>query len=119
VIGFLLGLVMTLFTGAHPDHAHDEQAKELSVSARPRRVDRGERTLVTAVITPCVTATKGDVVQFRRGAAVFVEREADAKCRARVKSRVTRLTAFSAFSPEDLDSLPATSNTVRVNVRPG
>jgi hypothetical protein len=123
VIRLVLALAVSLLTvtgvGAHPDHAHDEQAKELTLSAQPKRVDRGERTQVTAVITPCVTATKGDVVQFQRGSALFVQKEADAKCTARVKSRVTRLTAFSAFSPEDLDSLSDTSNTVRVNVRPG
>jgi hypothetical protein len=104
---------------AHPDHAHEEQAKDLSVSAKPRRVDRGERTQVRAVITPCVIATKGDVIQFRRGSAVFAEKPADADCTARAKSRVTRLTAFSAVSPEDLDSLSDTSNVVRVNVRRG
>jgi hypothetical protein len=102
----------------HPDHAHDQQAKELAVSARPRRVDKGDRAQVTAVLTPCVTARRRrDSVPSWR--AVFAEKPVDDKCTATAKSRVRRLTAFSAFSPQDLDSLSATSNTVRVNVRLG
>jgi hypothetical protein len=103
--------------GIHPDHAHQEQPKDLTLRAKPKQVDRGERVRLTSIISPCVTATADDVVQFRRAGGVFAEK-ASIDCRT-VGVRVRRLAAFSAFSPEDLDSLSATSNTVRVSVRQG
>jgi hypothetical protein len=39
VIGAVLALVLALLTGAHPDHAHDEQDKEMdSLSATSNTV---------------------------------------------------------------------------------
>jgi hypothetical protein len=104
--------------GIHPDHAHQEQPKDMTLRAKPKQVDRGERVRLTSIISPCVTATAADVVQFRRAGGVFAEK-ASIECRAVVRVRVRRLSAFSAFSPEDLDSLSDTSNTVRISVRQG
>lgn len=101
--------------GLHPEGGHEEAPKDLTLNAKPRRVDRGDRTRLIAVLSPCEQATADDVVQFRRAGTVFGEKGAS-ECRAVVKVRVRRVTAFSAYSPEDFDSLEATSNTVRVSV---
>jgi CSLREA domain-containing protein len=93
-------------------------AKTLTLKAKPKRVDPGARTRLTAQITPCDATTKNDVVEFRKGSKVLGEKAVDEACSARMKRRMRKRTSFGAFSAEDADSQEATSNRVKVRVKP-
>lgn len=97
-------------------YEHQVQAKELALKAKPRRVERGKRTRLTAIITPCVPETLGDMVEFRRGTKVLAEKALNDLCRAKKGVRVKKRTRFTAFSPADFDSLADASTKVTVKV---
>ena len=90
--------------------------KDLALKAKPKRVEQGKRTRLIATITPCNADTQGDLVQFRKGSKVLAEKASDSSCMARKRVKVRRKTSFRAFSPEDDDSLAATSKKVTVKV---
>lgn len=92
-------------------------AKTLGLTAKPRKVTAGERVRLTATITPCVEETRGDLVQFRRKGKVIGEKVTTDECVARRKVKVKRKTSFDAFSPQDSNSLQASSNKVRIRIK--
>lgn len=92
------------------------QAKSLGLSAKPKRVDTGGRTRLTAVLAPCNAGTQGDVIDFYRGAKKIASKVADSACKAVRKVKMRKTSRFKAVSPADGNSLAATSNTAKVRV---
>jgi len=99
-------------------YEHQVQAKKLALKAKPKRVERGKRTRLTARITPCVPETRGDVVKFRKGKKVVAEKAVNTSCRAKKRVTVKKRTRFRASSPADFDSAADVSKKVKVKVLP-
>ena len=91
----------------------------VELNAKPRRVKKGERTTLTATLTPCDT---GDRAQFQRkdgqawddlGAAKTV----DGECKAKKRVKITRKSVFRAVSKDSGGTTIATSPTVTVKLK--
>ena len=92
--------------------------KSVSLTARPKRVEAGERTRLTATVSPC-QGHEGDLVQFSRRSKRIATKPSNAACVARLRVAVQRTTVFRAVSPQqDADHLAGTSKKVRVRVPP-
>jgi hypothetical protein len=92
------------------------QAKSLTLKAKPKRVERGKRTRLTAVVSPCA-GHEGDVVAFYRGAKKIATKASDGACVAKMKVKMRKTAKFRAVSPQqDPDHLAGTSNIVKVRV---
>jgi hypothetical protein len=91
--------------------------KAVMLKATPKKVDRGERTRLRAVVEPCA-GHEGDVVEFFRKKKRIATKQSNAMCVAKLKVKVTRTTVFRAVSPQqDDDHLKGTSKKVKVRVR--
>jgi len=92
--------------------------KAVSLSAKPKQVDEGERTRLRAVVSPCA-GHEGEVVELYRGAKRIATKATNADCVATKRVRLRRTATFRAVSPQqDDDHLAGTSNKVKVRVRP-
>jgi hypothetical protein len=92
--------------------------KSVTLSARPKKVERGERTRLKATVKPCA-GHEGDLIEFYRGATKIATKPSDAACTARLKVRMKKTARFQAVSPQqDADHLAGTSNKVKVRVLP-
>src|SRR5918996_1320084 len=101
--------------GASPSQP---EQKAVALRARPKRLERGERTRLRAVVTPC-QGHEGDVVQFFRRSKRIATKASNTSCVAKVRVKVTRTVRFQAVSPkQDDDHLAGTSRKVRVRVLP-
>jgi Tol biopolymer transport system component len=95
------------------------RAKAVSLKAKPKVVETGERIRLKAKVTPC-DGHEGDVVEFYRKKKRIAKKPSNDNCVAKVKVRVTSTTRFRAVSPnQDLDHLAGTSKRVKVRVLPG
>ncbi len=95
--------------------------KSLTLGAKPKRVDKGQRTRLTAKLDGC-PAYQGHKIRFQRktplGWKTFATKKASSVCKARVKPKITRKTVFRAKSPKQgVDHLAGTSNKVRVRLK--
>jgi hypothetical protein len=100
----------TLFTG--PGQA--PSPKDVSLKAKPKRVDKGDRTRLTATVSAC---DAGDPVDFFRGGKKVGTKPTNAACVASHRVKVPRTSRFKAVSPADDDGGAGTSNKVKVRVR--
>jgi hypothetical protein len=91
-------------------------SKVISLSAKPRKVDSGRRTTLTAIVSPC-GGRGGDVVEFFRGKRKLAAAITEPSCTARLRVKMRRTAFFQAVSPGDADILGGSSNLVRVRVR--
>jgi List-Bact-rpt repeat protein len=92
--------------------------KSVTLSAKPKKVEKGERTRLTAVVSPCA-GHEGDLVEFYRGAGKIKTKPSNASCTAKVRVRMKKTARFQAVSPkQDDDHLAGTSNKVKVRVLP-
>ena len=92
--------------------------KAVALRAKPKRLERGERTRLRAQVTPC-QGHEGDVVQFFRRSKLISAKVSNASCVATLRVKVRRTTRFQAVSPkQDDDHLAGTSQKVRVRVLP-
>jgi dipeptidyl aminopeptidase/acylaminoacyl peptidase len=91
-------------------------AKKVTLKAKPRAVDAGDRVTLKAKVKPC-DGHEGDVVEFYRKKKRIATKKSNQNCLARLKVKVTRTTKFRAVSPEqDLDHLAGTSKPVKVKI---
>ena len=86
----------------------------MTLGAKPKRVESGERTRLTAVVSPCA-GHEGDLVEFFRGSKQIAEKQSNDSCVAKLRTRVRKTAKYRAVSPmQDADHLAGTSNWVRV-----
>jgi hypothetical protein len=91
--------------------------KLVTLKAKPRTVDPGDRTRLRAKVFPCA-GHEGDVVQFFRKKKKIRTKQSNGSCVAKVKVKVRKTSAFRAVSPQqDDDHLKGTSKKVKVRVR--
>jgi dipeptidyl aminopeptidase/acylaminoacyl peptidase len=91
-------------------------AKTVTLKAKPKRVEQGEKTRLKAKVSPC-EGHEGDVVEFYRKKKRIASKKSNASCVATLKVKVKRTTKFRAVSPEqDVDHLAGTSKPVKVKV---
>jgi DNA-binding beta-propeller fold protein YncE len=91
--------------------------KQIALKAKPKKVEKGKRTRLTATVTPCA-GHEGDEVEFFRKSKLIGEVATDAACNARLKVKVRRTSRYTAVSPrKDWDHLAATSAVVKVKAR--
>jgi hypothetical protein len=91
--------------------------KLVTLKAKPRKVDPGDRTRLRAKVDPCA-GHEGDVVQFFRKKKRIATKQSNGSCVAKVKVKVPRTSVFRAVSPQqDDDHLKGTSKKVKVRVR--
>jgi subtilisin family serine protease len=90
--------------------------KQVTLAARPRRVEKGDRVTLTAVVSPC-QGHEGDIVEFLRRSRKISEKATNGACVAKHRVKVNRTTKFQAISPQqDQDHTAGTSNQVKVRV---
>jgi hypothetical protein len=90
--------------------------KRVTLEAKPLRVERGARTRLVAVVSPCGDHA-GDTIVFKRGDKTIARAASDASCRAVHRVRVWKVSRFRAVSPrQDDDHLAGTSNLVTVRI---
>jgi hypothetical protein len=88
--------------------------KDVTLGAKPKRVESGERTRLKAVVFPCA-GHEGDLVEFFRGSKQIAEKQSNDSCVAKLRTRVRKTAKYRAVSPmQDADHLAGTSNWVRV-----
>jgi hypothetical protein len=93
------------------------QTKTVKLKAKPRKVDRGDRTKLRAKVLPC-PGHEGDVIQFFRKKKKVATKKSNGSCVAKVKVKVKRTSVFRAVSPQqDDDHLTGTSKKEKVRVR--
>jgi hypothetical protein len=90
--------------------------KEVALKARPRKLESGQRTKLTAVASPCPEQA-GDTVEFWRGDTKIGTKVTNASCTASKKVKVTKTSTFQAVAPvQDNDDLGGQSKKVKVRV---
>jgi len=93
------------------------QTKTVKLKAKPRTVDRGDRTRLWAKVIPCA-GHEGDAIRFSRGKRKVATKKSNGSCVAKVKVKVPRTSVFRAVSPkQDDDHLKGTSKKVKVRAR--
>jgi len=90
--------------------------KKVSLKAKPKTVDQGEKVRLKARVKPC-DGHEGDVVEFYRKKKRIAKKKSNDNCVAKLKVKATRTTKFRAISPvQDLDHLAGMSKPVKVRV---
>ena len=90
--------------------------KLVTLKAKPKRVEEGEKTRLKARVTPCA-GHEGDVVEFYRKRKRIATKASNDACVAKLRTIVKRTTRFRALSPEqDGDHLAGVSKPVKVKV---
>lgn len=93
--------------------------KFVSLKAKPRKVESGEKTRLTARVSPCA-GHEGDLVDFYRKSKKIATKASNADCVAKHKVKVKATTRFRAVSPaQDLDHAEGVSKKVKVRVVAG
>jgi len=91
--------------------------KAVKLKAKPRKLDRGERTRLKARVSPCV-GHEGDAVEFFRGKKKIATKRTNGSCVATKKVRIRKTSVFRAVSPkQDEDHSTGTSAKVKVRTR--
>lgn len=102
-----------------PPPASTPTAKSVILKAQPKKVEKGDKTKLTVVVSPCA-GHEGDTVDIYRGSAKIATKATDGACTAVHKVKMKKTATFKAVSPvQDADHLEGTSNTVKVKVNPG
>ncbi len=96
--------------------AYEWAPKQVALKARPKRVEEGKKTKLTATVMPCA-GQEGDIVQFLRGTKVVAEKATDEACTVSRRLKVKRTSRFRARSPADDAHPEVTSNKVKVRVK--
>jgi hypothetical protein len=93
------------------------QPKQVALRAKPKKVKKGGRARLTAVVSPC-TGHQGHSIDLYRGSAKIATKASDGACTATFRVRMRKTARFTAISPQqDADHLAGTSNRVKVRVR--
>jgi hypothetical protein len=88
--------------------------KGVALKAKPKKVDQGDKTRLTATVSVC---DAGDPVDFFRGSKKVRTKPTNAACVATHRVAVPRTSKFKAVSTADDDGGTGTSNQVKVKVR--
>ena len=92
-------------------------AKNVSLTAKPKKVRKGKKVTLTAVVSPC-GGHEGDTVELLRKGTRIASTASSASCTAVFKVKMKKKATFQAVSPaQDVDHLAGTSNTVAVKVK--
>jgi Calx-beta domain len=99
------------------DDAAAAQPKNVSLKANKKRVPKGKKVKLTAVVSPC-PGHQGHVINLMKGASQLQSKASDTACTAVFTVKMKRKTSFTAVSPQqDADHLAGTSNKVTVKIR--
>jgi hypothetical protein len=91
--------------------------KTVTLKAKPKRVERGERTRLMAFVSPC-PGHEGHIVELYRGAKKIQAQATNTLCAATFKVRIQRVATFRVVSPQqDADHLTGTSDPVKVKIK--
>jgi hypothetical protein len=91
--------------------------KMVDFSAKPKRVQEGEKTKLRAEVSPC-RGHEGDNVLFFRGAKKIATKKTNDNCVATFRTTIKKTSKFHAESPaQDDDHLAGVSDTVRVTLK--
>jgi CSLREA domain-containing protein len=95
--------------------------KSLTISAKPRKVNKNDKTTLTAKVGPCPLA-QGESVTFQRKegggfADIGTGTAAGAACKADFETKVKKKSSYRAVSPESGQLSDATSKKVTVEVK--
>jgi hypothetical protein len=88
--------------------------KDVSLKAKPKTVEKGDKAKLTAKVSPC-GGHEGDLVEFYRGNTLIGTKASSSSCVAKMKVKVRKTSKFQAVSPmQDTDHSAGTSNKVKV-----
>jgi hypothetical protein len=92
-------------------------SKGLALTAQPKKVAKGKKTNLTALVTPCA-GNEGAFVNLFRGSNQIASLPVGDACTAQMKVRMKKTATFQAESPaQDANHQSAKSNTVKVKVK--
>jgi hypothetical protein len=103
-------------TWAYLDAIRDDSPKSIFLRAKPRKVKKGKRTNLIALVGPCPESV-GDMVSFFRKNKQIGVVPTDGGCTAKMRVKIRKTTKFFATVPTDQQRAGATSNTVKVKVK--
>lgn len=89
-------------------------ASFIGIRAVSRKVRRHRRGLITAWVTPCASARRGDPVTLYRGRQRLGTRHLDRVCSVRFRPRINRRSSFRAVVKGDSSYLPAISRKLTI-----
>ncbi|HEX6454974.1 MAG TPA: PQQ-dependent sugar dehydrogenase [Solirubrobacterales bacterium] len=89
-------------------------ASFIGIRAVSRKVRRHRRGLITAWVTPCGSARRGDPVTLYRGRRQLGTRRLDRVCSVRFRPRIDRRSSFRAAVKGDSTYLPAISRKLTI-----
>src|SRR5919108_71797 len=90
--------------------------KEVSLKAKPKKVEKGDKTKPTVLVSPC-GGHEGDMVDIYKGSKKIATKTTDSACSTKHRVKMHKTAKFQAISPvQDADHLAGTSTKVRVKV---
>jgi hypothetical protein len=90
--------------------------KSVTLRAKPKKVERGERTRLRATVSPCA-GHEGDTVKFYRKGKLIAKKASNDHCKAKLRVKMKKTAVFRAVSPQqDADHSAGTSNRGKVKV---
>lgn len=90
--------------------------RDVTLKAKPKKVEKGEKTRLTAKVSPC-GGHEGDTVDLYRGSKKIATKASNASCVAKFKVKMKKTAKFQAVSPQqDADHLEGVSNKLKVKV---
>jgi CSLREA domain-containing protein len=97
--------------------------KSLTITAKPKKVQKNDKTTLTAKVGPCPLA-QGELVTFERKKGDQFGQlgslplpAAGSKCKVELTTKVKKKSVYRAVSPESAQLSDATSNTITVEVK--
>ena len=103
---------------ATPSPTPDLQTRTLTLTAKPKTLSEPGRTTLKATLSGCTTIS---TIEFQvRSSGQFQSlqtKDVDEACKATMKRRVTKKTAFRAVAPEDAQFEGALSDVVTVKLK--
>ncbi|MGH2675219.1 MAG: M4 family metallopeptidase, partial [Actinomycetota bacterium] len=85
-----------------PPPPSSPEAKQVALKAKPKKVEEGKRTTLTAKVSPCA-GHEGDAVDFYRGKKKIKTKASNDVCQAKVKVKMKKTAKFQAKSPKQDD----------------
>ena len=96
-----------------------DDGPRVELKAKPRRVNKGEKTTLTATLTPCEA---GDQAQFQKKdgqsfSDLGAPKDVDGGCQAKKKVMISKKSVFRAVGKDSGGGTIATSSTVTVKLK--
>jgi hypothetical protein len=91
--------------------------KSVDLTAKPKRVEEGQKTRLRAEVSPC-RGHEGQNVVFFRGSKKIATKKTNDNCVAVLRPKIKKTSKFHAESPvQDDDHVAGVSDTVRVTLK--